>query len=168
MRYIDTIPDIQPVLQGAHHIDVKTVTVNAPLSLREFIAGMLAYQPGWVTFLYGVRMVFVRFLGMKQPGIPKAPRLTPETVPMIPGEPAAFFNVRLAKEEAYWFAEIKDQHLNAALGVVVEPLTETQKCFHVVTVVHYNHWTGPIYFNIIRPFHHLVVGSMARAGAKQA
>ncbi|MCP4630164.1 MAG: DUF2867 domain-containing protein [bacterium] len=29
--------------------------------------------------------------------------------------------------------------------------------FYVITVVHYKHWTGPVYFNLIRPFHHLVV-----------
>jgi hypothetical protein len=34
----------------------------------------------------------------------------------------------------------------------------------IKVVVHYKHWTGPVYFNLIRPFHHLVVSRMARAG----
>jgi hypothetical protein len=37
--------------------------------------------------------------------------------------------------------------------------------FHVVTIVHYNNLAGPVYFNVIRPFHHLVVKQMARRGA---
>jgi len=37
--------------------------------------------------------------------------------------------------------------------------------YYIVTIVHYLHWTGPVYFNLIRPFHHLVVARMARAGA---
>ena len=38
--------------------------------------------------------------------------------------------------------------------------------FYIMTVVHYKHWTGPVYFNMIRPFHHLVVRRMALAGLK--
>src|SRR2546425_5121666 len=39
---------------------------NFHMSMREFIAAMMSYQPGWVTFLYRIRAVFVRFLGMRQ------------------------------------------------------------------------------------------------------
>lgn len=31
-----------------------------------------------------------------------------------------------------------------------------------ITTVYYKHWTGPVYFNLIRPFHHLVVSRMAQ------
>ena len=36
--------------------------------------------------------------------------------------------------------------------------------YYVVTAVNYKHWTGPVYFNLIRPFHHLVVSRMAKHG----
>ena len=73
----------------------------------------------------------------------------------------------MAREEHYWIAEAKDTHLNAILGVVVESLPEQQqKLFHVVTIVFYRNWAGPVYFNVIRPFHHLVVGGMAMAGVR--
>jgi hypothetical protein len=49
--------------------------------------------------------------------------------------------------------------------VVVEPLTMGNR-FLVVTIVHYRHWTGPVYFNVIRPFHHIVVWQMMKAGAR--
>jgi hypothetical protein len=162
--YIDQIPEIAPVLANADHLAIKTTISDK--SMREFIAGMFGYQPGWVTLLYGVRMAFVRFLGMQQKGIPRALRLEPETVPMTPGQRASFFRVRTAEDERYWFAEIDDTHLKAALGVVVEPLAGNQRRFHVVTVVHYHNWAGPVYFNVIRPFHHLVVGGMVRAGTQ--
>jgi hypothetical protein len=55
--------------------------------------------------------------------------------------------------------------------------TRTRAIFHreafrsrllerVVTIVHYKHWTGRLYFNVIRPVHHFVVSGMARAGAR--
>ena len=34
-----------------------------------------------------------------------------------------------------------------------------------VPIVDYRHWTGPVYFNVIRPFHHLVVAAMLRSAA---
>lgn len=163
MQYLHQIVELQSILQNADHIDVKTV--EGDVSLRNFIARMMSYQPEWITFLFRIRGVFVRVLGMKQEGIPKPLTMRPEDVPMISGEGVGFFKVTLAKEDAYWFALVKDPHLNAALGVVVEPLPNTKR-FHVVTIVHYNTWQGPVYFNVIRPFHHVVVGSMAKAGVK--
>jgi hypothetical protein len=160
----DTI--FAPLVRGADHVDTKTVEGN--VSLREFLAGMMAYQPAWVTALYGIRGVFVRFLGMKQEKQSVSAHWKPADVPMHPGEKAVFFTVRDAAEDHHWVVEIKDKHLNAMLGVIAEPIDAARRRFHVITIVHYNNWAGPVYFNVIRPFHHLVVGSMARAGVKGA
>lgn len=161
--YVETIPEVAALMANANHVDVKTV--EGDVSLREFLAAMFSYQPGWITFLYGVRAVFVRFLGMKQEGIPHPKPLAPEDVSFTPGDHAYFFKVRAAQEDSFYISEIKDNHLDAMLGVVVEPLRDNRKRFHVLTVVRYNNWAGPIYFNVIRPFHHVVVISMANAGA---
>ena len=83
MSYPKQIPELQPILAGADHVDVKVV--EGEQNLREFMAGMIGYQPAWVTFLYGVRAIFVRFLGMKQKGIPRRPDLSPADIPMTPG-----------------------------------------------------------------------------------
>ncbi len=78
-----------------------------------------------------------------------------------------FFEVRCAKEDAYWISETpRDKHLKAYFGVAAEPLINANNRFYVVTTVFYKHWTGPVYFNLIRPFHHLVVSRMAHAGLK--
>ena len=145
-------------LGAADHVDVKTVTSDVPL--RAFTAGLLGYQPAWVTALYGVRRVFVRLLGMKQGGIPKAPSYTAETLPVTPGEKAGFFAVHRASEVS-WSCGIDDSHLWAGLAVVRDGAQ-----LHVVTVVRYKNWAGPVYFNVIRPFHHLVVGAMIGAAVK--
>lgn len=158
------IPELTPVLEGADHIDVKVVT--GAVDLRAFLAASLGYQPGWVVDLYRVRAVFVRALGLRQERMPRRPRLTPGTVPMRPGERAGSFTVRLAAEGHYWVAEARASHLTAVLGVIAEPLGGERRRFYVLTVVHYHAWTGPVYFNAIRPFHHLVVGRMAAAGVR--
>jgi hypothetical protein len=160
------LPQLMTLLAEADHVDVKVVTGD--VSLPEFVAGMFSYYPGWIKNLYQIRWGFVRLLGMKQAGIPAAAKMRPEDVPMIPGEKAAFFTVTLAEEGRCWVAEAAESHLTAYLGVVMEPLStrvpSTENRFHVLTIVHYHKWTGPVYFNVIRPFHHLVVRNMAKAG----
>ena len=85
-----------------------------------------------------------------------------------PGENASFFTIRDAKEDLYWVSESpEDKHLQAFFGVVAEKLTQNYKRYHVFTCVKYLHWTGPVYFNLIRPFHHIVVRSMMKAGIKK-
>ena len=162
--YVYNLDDIVPFMRGADYVDTKSVISD--VSLREFVAAMLNHQPGWIKFLYWIRARFVRLLGLRQTGMPRPVSLRPETVPMKIGSKASFFTVCLAVENRYWIAEVKDKHLSAALGVVVEPLESDIKRFHVVTTVHYHNWAGPVYFNIIRPFHHLVVVSMLRAGSR--
>lgn len=157
------VPTLPQLMETANHIDIKTI--DGEVSLRQFIAGMLTYSPAWLKFLYGVRWFFVRLLGMKQEGIPQEPKIRPETISFVAGKPAQFFTVQMAKEEAYWFASAAESHLTAHLGVVVEPGQPNR--FHVLTIVHYNRWTGPVYFNVIRPFHHIVVRQMMKAGVKQ-
>ena len=155
---------------GADHCDIKSVDVDRTpdaACLREFIAGFLTYHPAWMKGLYFVRAGFVRLLGMRQEGVPDAPRLRADSVPFAPGAPAAFFQVVRAEEGRHWFAAASESHLTAHVGVLLEPRGATSR-LHVVTLVHYKRWTGPVYFNVIRPFHHVVVGSMLRAGASQA
>lgn len=159
------IPELKGILRGADHVDIKTV--QGRVGLAEFIAAMLSFRPPWLVFLYRIRKAFVFFLGMRQddgPGILQP--LRAEEIPFEPGQAAAFFIVRHALKDRYWIAETPDdKHLRAFFGIFRQQMRQGENRFHVMTVVHYKHWTGPVYFNVIRPFHHLVVRQMALAGA---
>lgn len=156
----------------ADHVDVKTgeipsaVGLSDAACLREFIAGCLSYNPGWIRRLYQIRRGFVRLLGMKQEGIPPTLCLQAADVPMQPGAQATFFTVHAAQEGRHWIVQATESHLTATLGIVLER-AESRRCMHVITIVHYHRWTGPVYFNVIRPFHHLVVGQMLDAGVQR-
>jgi len=162
-EYVQSIPEIARLLVDANHVDVKVTESSA--SMREFIAGMLSYQPGWVTLLFRVRQVFVRFLGMRQHGIPRPLHMQPEAVSLTAGDKVGFFTIETAQAENHWVAGAAESHLTAYLGVAVEPLAAGRRRYYVITIVHYNRFTGPLYFNVIRPFHHIVVNQMMRAGA---
>ncbi len=155
------LPGLRALARDADHIDVKTV--EGTLTLREFLHGLLSWQPGWVRSLYRVRAGFVRLLGMRQRGVPSASGVRPEDISFTPGDSASFFTVTDAEEDRYFVAGTTESHLTAYLAVVAEPGR-----FHVATIVKYHRWTGPVYFNVIRPFHHLVVRGMARAAVRGA
>lgn len=150
--------------KNADHVDVKTIEGDS--DLRSFISGMLSYYPWWMVSLYRIREVVVGILGLVRHEKPETlPSIKPEELSFEPGENASFFIVRDAKEDTYWVAETpEDKHLTAFFGIVAEQICQNRIRFQVLTCVKYLHWTGPVYFNLIRPFHHIVVRSMMKAG----
>jgi len=162
---LNRYPELMPYMAGADHLDVKSVT--GTVDLPAFIDGMLAYRPYWLKALFVLRHLLVLLLGLKRHARPMtATAGRSAEVPFVPGGRIAFFTVRAAVPGCYWVAETPDdKHLAAYVGVVAEPSDNRRRRFHVFTAVRYRHWTGPVYFNLIRPFHHLVVWRMMKAGA---
>jgi len=167
MNKIRDYRELDIYLDNVDYTDIKTI--DGEVSLRKFISGMLSHYPLWILALYKLREFLVKILGLVRHEKPDLlPSIKPEDLEFEPGNNASFFIVRKAKENTYWVSETpKDKHLKAFFGVVAEDLGNRLNRFHVFTSVKYIHWTGPVYFNIIRPFHHLVVSSMMKAGIKQ-
>ena len=162
MEYLLKIKELETYFEKADVTDVKVFEGHT--TLRRFIASMLSYYPWWVIQLYRIRKLLVGLLGLVKHEAPEElPNLKPEHVSFTPGENVTFFIVRCAKEDLFWVSETPDdKHLKAYFGVVSEPVNSAVNRFYVMTTVYYKHWTGPVYFNLIRPFHHLVVSRMAR------
>ncbi len=166
MIAIEKYKEFEVYFQNADYIDLKTI--EGDVALRNFISGMLSYYPWWIVSLYRIRAILVGILGLVRHEKPETlPSITPEDLSFTPGENASFFIVRDAKEDRYWVSETpEDKHLTAFLGVIAEKLHPPRTRYHVFTSIKYLHWTGPVYFNLIRPFHHMVVRSMMKAGIK--
>lgn len=152
--------------ENKDYTEIKAIEGN--VDLRQFISGMLCYNPRWLGFLYKVREIFVNILGLEKAvnGMDKN-IILPEDVPFNPGENAHFFIINKALENQFWVCETpKDKHLKAYLGIIEEKLNSGNSRFYVFTTIDYLHWTGPFYFNLIRGFHHIVVNKMMKAGIK--
>lgn len=163
MRYIDRVAEIQVLLKGADHVSVKTV--EGDVTLEEFLAGMFAYRPGLVRFLYRVRSGLVRLLGIRQQPLPEMEEWIPREIPMLACGNIWFFSVSLARAERYWIGCCPEEsHLTANMGVVVEPLEGARRRFHFVTIVHYKRWTGRLYSQLIRPINWFFANRLAQAG----
>ncbi|MCK5163947.1 MAG: DUF2867 domain-containing protein [Desulfobacula sp.] len=164
MAYINASGILKDELEGADHIDIKQY--EGRKDLQQFIAALLSYYPWWLAGLYRIRKVFVRCLGMTQEPVPKNFGINADDISMIPGEMVAFFKVEKAQKDHFWIAAAEDRHLKGLIGVVMERTDAGSNRYHLITIVHYKHWSGPIYFNVIRPFHHLVVHAMALHGIR--
>ena len=160
--YVKQFAIYQEIATNADHIDIKSAV--GKITMNEFVVGMFNYQPAWMSFLYRVRWGFVRLLGMKQEGIPQALKIDAKTLDLTVGDKLAFFDVDALDFDIYLFVSAEESHLKATLGIIREPLDEGTSRFYAITIVHYKSWAGPVYFNVIRPFHHIVVGQMLKAG----
>ncbi len=165
MEQVFENPELKPFLRGADYTDLKSI--EAGVSLRAFIAGMLSYYPWWLVALYRIREILVRLLGLVKHDAPeKLPRFRSREISFTPGDRASFFIVREAREEKFWISETpEDRHLTAFFGVTAGESGTGKTRFEVFTAIRYRHWTGPVYFNLIRPFHHLVLWRMMKAGS---
>ncbi|MCU0539931.1 MAG: DUF2867 domain-containing protein, partial [Desulfobacterales bacterium] len=163
MRYIDGVEELRVLLEEADYVGVRTV--EGEVTLQEFLAGMFSYRPGLIRFLYRVRSGLVRLLGIRQQPLPEMDDWIPKEIPMLACGNVWFFSVSLAREDRYWIGCCPEEsHLTAYMGVVVEPRERPRNRFHFVTIVRYKHWTGRLYFLLIRPFNRFFVNRLAEAG----
>ena len=155
-------PVLDELARDADHVDCKVF--EGPADLRWFVVGLFGRAPGWMSFLYKARGWLAKVLGIEhQP--PDKLDYRPQDVPMQPGAELGMWTVKAARDGELWAASIADSHLEALLVDVCEPAGNAYR-HYLVTIVHYRNRIGPLYFNLIRPFHHLVVWDMGRRAVK--
>lgn len=165
MNYLTGIRTIRNLCDGADYVGIKTVDIEA--DLESFLATLFVYRPALVRLLYRIRAPLVRLLGFRQDPLPPLEEWIPDEFPMLSCGNIWFFTVGRVKTDRYWIAGCpRDRHLDADLAVVAKPLGNGRNRFYIVTVVRYKHWTGPLYFTLIRLFNLLLVDRMARFAAR--
>lgn len=149
----------------AEYIEKKVFKINA--TLREVISGVIFYHPWWLKVLYKVRGILAKILKLKHENT-KLQVKKPEEISFKSGDFISFFMVIKAKEEKYWVATAPDdKHLKVLFCIKQKNDIGNLKEFHLLTIVKYLHWTGPVYFNMIKPFHQLILYMMLRSLKKK-
>ena len=158
-------PEIERFTKSADHLDA--VSAYASLSLSECISNALAWQPIWLKLLFLARGGLARLMRLKHPSSRPGRPLRPEEISFHPGDNLAFFTVSAGKDDAFLVLSAEDTHLVGHLIVEVDPTdTGPGHRFRIITAVHYRRWTGRLYFNIIRPFHHLIMHRLIAAASR--
>ncbi|WP_022661866.1 DUF2867 domain-containing protein [Paucidesulfovibrio longus] len=165
-RLSELHPELSEFLENKDYTDHKNA--RSDKSLRAVVTEMFTYCPAWLRGFYRIRGLLARLLGLRHDQELSAGDVSPEAISMSPGGKVRFFNVVSARENTWWVGEINDAHLSAWVVVVREPSAAGPALFHVATSVRHRHWIGPLYFNLIRPFHHFIVASMLRRAVRAA
>ena len=165
MDHLNSIKEIRALFEAADYIGVKTV--EAEISLEQFLVKIFSYRPTLIRMLYRLRAPLVRLLGFKQDPLPDMDEWIPDEFPMLACGTVWFFTVQRVRKDQFWIAGCpRDRHLDADMAVVARPLDRRRTRFYLVTVVRYKHWTGPLYFNLIRLFNLFLVNRMAHCAAR--
>ena len=160
---LNSIPPLQKICSNADHI--YSVGFESRRDMEDFLIRLMSYKPGWLTFLYKVRGVLAGVMGLKHDEFMNH-GLEVTDYDFNRGGQVDFFNSIDFETDRFWIGEATDKHLSGYIGVVSEPAENGMHHYHVFTIVHYKHWTGPVYFNLIRPFSHLVVYFMGKYAAE--
>lgn len=162
-RILLDITPIEKLCADADHIDSRAFTSSR--NMEEFLNRLISYKPGWLTLLYKIRGALAGLMGLKHDELLHQ-GLTIADYDFNPGGQVDFFKSVGFEADKFWIGEAVDKHLSGYIGVVSESVQDGLNRYHVFTIVHYRQWTGPLYFNLIRPFHHLVVYFMGRYAAE--
>lgn len=144
---IQELPMIKITLKNRDHFDIKCISSGN--SFKLFNHKLLSYHPAWVQWLYKIREGLLTLLK-----IPYPKNFEP------------LYKTVASVDDHYWLGVISDSHLTAHFGVLKQEMPGETALFHVFSIVHYHGTAGKIYFNLIRPFHHLVVHFMIKEAAK--
>ncbi len=158
---IANLPEIDALVKDADYIGLKVI--ESEDCLESVLSKMFSYRPALVRLLYRIRSPLVRLLGFKQDTMPQMKEWIPDEFPMLPCGNVWFFTVQKVKNGRLWIAGCpRDRHLDADLAVVAQPISGKHNRIYIATIVRYKHWTGPVYFNVIRLFNTFLVNRMAR------
>lgn len=163
IKVLRTIGSINELCAVADHIDSRAFVSSRQMD--DFLTRLISYKPGWLTLLYKLRGMLAGLMGLKHDELVNH-GFSVADYDFEPGGQVDFFTSVDSAANKFWIGEAGDKHLSGYIGVVAEPEQEGLNRYHVFTIVHYKHWTGPLYFNLIRPFHHLIVYFMGKYAAE--
>lgn len=145
-------------LPGNYH-DCFTYNMNCrrKVSPDDLMVAFWTTMPGWVNMLFKLRNALVKPFGLETDNgdakqLEKALRS---------GKDYRMMSV-VGKTDNETAISLDDKHLKAYLSVYVEA-----REIHLSTLVRYHNRLGFFYFNLIRPFHTLVVKSTFRRIMKE-
>lgn len=126
------------------------------ISADDFQIAFWTHPTKWVDILFKIRNALVRVVGLN------GGKFNDEEIKTCIKENKnhKLFSVA-CKSENETVLKLTDKHLNAHLSAYI---TEKNNCktVNLITIVHFHNRLGYFYFNIIRPFHNIVVKGMMK------
>ncbi len=151
-------PWIETVSQGADYRDWKSVYGRVPLDF--FVANVLKYWPVWFQSFRVPQVIIASVFSMRL-----GPRGRSVAVPMTQGDHVAPFKVVSAQSDSHWIGKAEDKNLVAHV-VILASKQDMRTRFDVGTFITFRRLFGRLYFQMVRPFHHLVLSTAMAAAVR--
>lgn len=130
------------------------------LSVDYLSAKVFLSTPAWFAALIALRNLLVSAFGLKT-GFGGAPSEPARDVRFELGARDCYFTLIDRTDDELVMGE-GDRHLDFRVSTKKKYSPEGVTVFELTTVVWYNNWLGPIYFNVVKPFHRLLIRRMAQ------
>ena len=115
LSQIKKCPELEKVIKLADHTDTHSGCSNS--TLEAFTAGVMSYAPAWMIFLFKIRGILVKLLGLHQPELKEIPNFSEDALPVKPGTHVGFFEVYFYQQDQCWVSKIDDKHLSAYIAI---------------------------------------------------
>jgi hypothetical protein len=128
------------------------------VNLEQVVKAFFLTTPSWIIKLLELRHFLVRSIGLKTCSY----KDTKYKFPLIEGDSIGLFKVFEIHEKEILLGE-DDSHLDFRVSIKIEP----NQSVEVKTIVQFNSLFGKVYFNLIKPFHIIIVRSMLKKMEKE-
>ncbi|MFW5656138.1 MAG: DUF2867 domain-containing protein [Bacteroidota bacterium] len=161
-----TLPEnsnITECLPGWHYFDCYACELpNLDGLNTEFCARRFLFTwPRWVRFLFALRGILAKFLGLNHSDEVSTLNNLNKSSPAREGEMLSFFEVKQNQpSEMVLFAA--DSHLDAGLSFLLQH-NDQKTVLYATTVVRFHKKRGRVYFFLIKPFHKLIMRQQLKA-----
>ncbi len=135
-KLFQTIPILNELSQSADYVDSKAFSSNRPMN--EFLERLIRYEPAWLVFLYKIRGVVAKIMGLEHDVIGHE-NFKKKDLDFDAGGKVDFFTSVDFVPDQHWIGEAKDKHLSGYIGVVAVPNDSGKTDFHTFTIVKFHH-----------------------------
>ena len=129
-------------------------------SIEEITKLFFETSPKWIDHLFEVRNKVVKIFGLKVSDVPNKEELLKNTKFVI-NEEIGLFKI-FDKSNNEIILGQNDKHLNFKISILSNIRTDDKQLITISTLVYFNKWYGKLYFQLIRPFHKLIVPLMLK------
>lgn len=123
--------------------------------------------PNWIGWLFQLRNRLVTVFGLKTGNREEDWQVLLDNFTCEPGQNMGLFKVYERHAQEVILGE-DDKHLNFRVSLFqTQPAALQPQKLSIATTVKFNHWSGRLYFFLIKPFHKAIVKRMLRSTVAQ-
>jgi hypothetical protein len=142
----------------ADYVDVFSCIVSKKQEITsdELLVNLWTDQPKWLKLLFNLRHILVKPLGLKAENVSKKEDLEGFTNCIRSGGTYGIVSVP-SKSSNETIMQIKNKHLDCTISIHIRDNENNKQLISAITLVHFHNKLGVKYFQVIRPFHKLIV-----------